>query len=74
MEKLRKIQEECALCTRYRRKKIKVGPLISEERSVTEIKKLKERINIQRSIIDMMNEFLKMVMEFVMKSEHSEEI
>ena len=74
MQKLTKIQEECALCRRYRRKKIKVRLLINEERSVTEIKKLKEGIEIRKSIMDVMDEFWKIVMVFVLKSEDSEEL
>ena len=57
MQKLKKIQEECALCRRYRRKKIEVGPQITKERTVTEIKKLKEGIKIRKSIMEVMDEF-----------------
>ena len=53
---------------------IKVGPLITEERSVTEIKKLKEGIEIRKSIMEAMDEFSKMVIPSIVVPEHPEEI
>ena len=74
IQKLKKIQEECALCIRYRRKMIKVGTPITEEISATEIKKLKEKIEIRKSIMEVMDEFLKMSMTLIIKSEDSVEL
>lgn len=74
IHRLKKIQEERPLCRRYRRKMIKVGPLITEERSVTEIKKKKVKIKIRKSIMEVMDEFSKMLMTLIMKSEDSVEL
>ena len=60
--------------SRYRRKQIKVGSLISEEINVNNMKKLKEGVKINRSITVYVNEFSKTVIAMVMELEDVEEI
>ena len=60
--------------SRYRRKQIKVGSFISEEINVTNMKKLKEGVEINRSITAFVNEFSKIAIAIVMKLEDLEEI
>ena len=51
MQRLKRVQEECVLCKKYRRKKLKSGTYLLNERNINEIK---------RNIIYIMNEFSKM--------------
>ena len=60
--------------SKNRRKQIKVGSFISEEINVTNMKKLKEGVEINRSITAFVNEFSKTAIAIVMKLEDLEEI